>query len=169
MYAPVVSGDSAMGIGFRMGLAVAVVALSTGLALPALAQPSAAEKATARGLVKEGRVKLRRGELDEALADFQAAHDIMHVPTTGFELGKAQAKAGMLVEALDTLLAVDRKSARPGEPRAFRQARRQAKKLVAELSPRVPSVWVKLTGQAAEGATVAVDGHELSPQVVGMA
>jgi hypothetical protein len=144
-----------------------VALLCGSMAQTAMARPSASEKETARGLVRDGRVKLKRGELDEALADFRAAHEIMNVPTTGLELGKAQAKLGMWVEALDTLLAVTRKTASPGEPRAFGRARRAAKKLAEELGPRVPSVRVKLTGEAADGATVSIDGQPLSAELVG--
>src|SRR5262245_39056748 len=52
----------------------------------ALAEPTAAEKETARALVKSGREKRASGDLKGALADFQAAHAVMHVPTTGIEV-----------------------------------------------------------------------------------
>ena len=133
----------------------------------ALAEPTPEDKATARTLVKSGRVKKRRGDLDGALADFQAAHEIMGVPTTGFELGKAQAAAGRLVEALDTLLAVARSEKRPREPLAFRNARDDAKKLAQELEADVPSLLISLGGGSADGATVTIDGREQKAAAVG--
>lgn len=153
-----------LGRGFASLLAAL---LCCSLALPAGAEPSAAEKETARGLVRTGRVKLERGDLEAALADFRAAHEIMNVPTTGLELGKAQAKLGMLVEALDTLLAVTRMPVTRGEPLAFRRARIEAGKLAQELGPRVPAVRLKLTGEAAGDAVVSIDGQALPPQLVG--
>ncbi|MEM1032364.1 MAG: hypothetical protein AAF928_10500 [Myxococcota bacterium] len=131
--------------------------------------PSAAEKATARELVKTGRKKLGRGDIDGALADLTAADELMGVPSTGVELGKAQARAGMLVEALDTVLAVGRIPRRRYEPAAFVRARAEAEATARDLSDRVPSVRIRLSGTARDGAEVTVDGKPLAPELIGVA
>jgi hypothetical protein len=131
------------------------------------AQPGATEKETARALVQEGRRKRAAGDLDGALEDFARAHSIMGVPTTAFELGKTQAEARKLVEARDTLVSVMRIPVEGREPTPFRQARDDAKKLANELAARIPSLRIVLTGKDAEGATVSLDGHALSPASVG--
>lgn len=125
------------------------------------AAPTAAEKQTARELVFSGRKKRRRGDVDAALADLKAAHEIMNVPTTGYELGLTQSKAGLLVEALDTLLAVGRMPVGRFEGNAFKKARRDAKKLAADIQARIPTVRLSLSGNDADGATVTIDGNTI--------
>jgi hypothetical protein len=148
-------------------IAVACVLMSALVSEPALADPTASEKETARTLVREGRLKRRKGDLHAALEDFAAAHAIMVVPTTGLELGKTQVKAGKLVEALDTLLSVTRITPSPREPRAFRRARAEAKKLSAELGPRIPALRVRVSGSAANGASVRIDDTAVVPESIG--
>jgi hypothetical protein len=126
------------------------------LAVPSLAaEPSAAEKETARKLVKSGRTKLKSGDVSGAIADLKAAHAIMGVPTTGLALGKAQIEAKQLVEARDTLLSVERIVEAPREPRQFTDAREQAKALAKEIEPRIPQLQIELEG-AKEPAEVRV-------------
>lgn len=123
-------------------------------AVPAGAQ-TAAEKETARKLVKSGRAKLKAGEQAAAIEDLKAAHAIMNVPTTGLALGKAQAEARRWVEARDTLLAVTRLPVSGPEPYQFTKARKEAKQLANELEPRIPQLEIDLRG-APENATVIV-------------
>ncbi|MBK7585376.1 MAG: hypothetical protein IPI67_34945 [Myxococcales bacterium] len=130
-------------------------------ALRVEAAPSAAEKETARKLVKSGRVKQKAGELKAALEDFKAAHAIMGVPITGVELGKAQIEAGMLVEARDTLLGVSRSTPAPREPPLFAKARGEAKALSKELEPKIPELTVELV-HAPAGVRIMVDNVEIA-------
>lgn len=140
-----------------------MIATLFSLAGSALAAPTAAEKETARKLVKSGRAKKKDGDLKGALEDFRAAHAIMGVPTTGLELGKAQLEANRLVEARDTLLSVARTPAVPGEPRPFVQAREAAKKLAQDVEPRIPQLRLEFT-HVPPGAKldVSVDGTEVA-------
>jgi len=130
---------------------------------PASAAPTAAEKETARNLVKTARAKIRRGELASALEDLKAAHAIMGVPTTGLELGKAQIEAGQLVEARDTLLAVVRQPPAKIEPFEFRRARAAAKKLSDQVAKRIPTLRIEVIGAGAADTRVAVDGVTVAP------
>ena len=102
--------------------------LAAGLALSARAsaEPSAAERDTARGLMAEGRSDRENGDLQDALRAFLGADAIMHVPTTGLEVARTQAALGLLVEAWTTALRVSRTSAKPGEPAPFQVARQAA-------------------------------------------
>ena len=151
----------------RLAMMLAVALAVTSVSAVSLAAPTAAEKETARGLVRSGRAKKKKGELDAAIEDFAAAHAIMNVPTTGTELGKAQLDAGMLVEALDTLLGVVRLPKARFEPRAFRRARKEAEKLAKDLPPRIPAVVIELEGEGADGASVTVDGKEQRAELLG--
>src|SRR5271169_6333782 len=74
----------------------------------ARAEPSAADRETARTLMQQGRELRAKGDLKEALKRFQAADEIMHVPSTGLEVAKSQVAIGELVEARDTIAAIRR-------------------------------------------------------------
>lgn len=133
------------------------------------ADPSAADKETARALMAEGRKKRDLGDQKGALEAFRAAHKIMGVPTTGLEVGRTEAALGLLLEARDTLLSVTRIPVKPGEPEPIAKARAEAQTLFDELAPRIPSVKLVVKG-AAEGAPSRVffDGVEASGGVLGV-
>lgn len=143
----------------RTALALAL-ALGLLLAAPtaAAAEPTPPEREAARTLLLSGREKRKRGQLEEALADFEKAHAIMRVPTTGLDLGKAQQALGLLVEARTTFLEAARHPAQANESRAFKRARKEAKQLADEIAPRLAT----LTVSAPSGAQVKIDGAEIS-------
>jgi hypothetical protein len=121
------------------------------LAGPTLAQapePSLAEKETARALFEEGDAKYQAGDYAGALEDFVAADAIMHVPTTGLELGRTQAALGMLLEARDTLVRVTLIPKQPDDNEYFVQARAEAAALADQIAKRIPSLEVRATGLA---------------------
>jgi hypothetical protein len=131
----------------------------------ASAEPSAADKETARHLMKLGEEKLAAKDFKAALSSFESAHLIMNVPSTGLAVARALAGLGQLVEARDLALEIARSSAVAGEPAAFEQARSDAGAFAKGLEARIASLEVQIDG-APEGAKleVSVDGH-LVPQV----
>lgn len=141
---------------------IAAFSLSLALALSpvaAWADPTPQEKETARNLMDEGDKLAAKKEWKAALQAYQAAHDIMKVPTTGLEVGRAQAALGLLVEARDTWLAVGRSEKKPGEGAAFGAARAEAEKLAAQVASRIPSVRIaRIEGPSDGRAEVTVDG-----------
>ncbi|MBI4699603.1 MAG: hypothetical protein HY744_00310 [Deltaproteobacteria bacterium] len=149
------------------------------LALPAAAQPAApatagrptaADRETARTLMNEGAKKLAAKDYQGAVEAFKAADDIMRVPTTGLELGRAQALLGKLLEARDTLMAVQNTPAAPGEAPLLAAARKQAAELAAQLAERIPSLTVRVVGPAAGTAVeVAIDAAPLPPSAARLA
>jgi len=128
------------------------------------AEPTATERETARTLLFSGREKRKNGQLKEALADFEKAHNIMKVPTTGLDLGRAQKDLGMFVEARATLLEQARSPEKAGEPVAFKRARKEAKQLADEIAPRLAT----LTLSVSAGAKVRIDDAELSSSSIGV-
>lgn len=132
--------------------------------IPAWADPSAADKETARRLMTEGRTRRKANDWKGAVESFLAADVIMHVPTTGLEAARAEIQLGQLVEARDKLLEVVRLPQGDNEPQAFAKARSTAKTLSAELTTRIPSITIKLQG-ASDSASVklTVDGVEVPP------
>ena len=145
--------------GWGWGLALVLFA-----ARPALAQPlpSGADRDAARSLMDEGHARRDRHDLRGALESFQGADSIMHVPTTGLEVARAEIDLGMLVEARDKLLEVSRYPQRPREPRPFTQARTAAQSIAEDLESRIPTVQLVFKG-VPEGTTptVAIDGTAL--------
>ena len=146
-----------------LALAVALVGTS------AQAGPTAADRETARTLLEQGRELSDRGDLKEALKRFKAADDIMHVPTTALRVAKAQAALGLLVEARDTLAAIQRTPPTRNEPQPFNDARREGDRLDAALAPRIPSLTITVSGAAAgEEPHLTLDGVDLPAAVLGL-
>ena len=104
---------------------------------PALAAPSASERETARSLMQDGDRLLSSGDAVNALKCYQAAHALMHVPTTGIAVAKTQAQLGQLVEARGAALDVLSIPTADGEPAVFGQARDAAANLARSLESRV--------------------------------
>ena len=144
----------------RRFIALCVVGVGFALARPALAQPSADQKETARNLMDIGDAKAEAGDLKAALEAYRGANDIMHVPTTGLALGKVLEKLGLLAEARETLLDVARHPTSPGESPVFAEARAEASSLAAAIAPRIPTLTVAVKG-APSGVEVAlsIDGQ----------
>ena len=134
-----------------------------------LAEPSAAQKETARSLMTEGRDLREQRDLPGALARFQAAHAIMGVPTTGFELARAQADLTLLVEARSTIRQILATPPEAGEPAPFQEARTKAEALDAELESRIASLRFVLHGiPPGSLMSLTVDGEVVAPAAVGM-
>jgi hypothetical protein len=143
---------------FAVLLHVAACLLLLAAVAPVYAAPSAAERDTARSLMDEGDRMLARGKLGEAMERYRAAHAIMHVPTTGLELARVQARLGLLVEARATAMeVVNLPRSDADEPQVFQQARDAAVVLVRDLEPRVPSLRTKVTPDD-RAYRVSVDG-----------
>src|SRR5229473_5030248 len=84
----------------------------------ALADPDEASRAAARNFMTEGRARKERNDLKGALESFRSADAIMHVPTTGVEVARAQVDLGDLLEAHETLDALLARQPAANEPPA---------------------------------------------------
>ena len=136
---------------------------------PASADPSAADKETARSLVKEGDRRFEARDYAAALEAYRGAHAIMDVPTTGIGLGRAQDALGQLVEARDTFLEVARLPRRPREPAVFARVRSEAEQLADAIAERIPSIQAEVSGAPANvERTVRLDDVALAPAVVAL-
>jgi hypothetical protein len=149
---------------FAAPLLLAALAFGT----VASAEPSAADKETARGLMATGRADRTKGDLAGALKAFVAADAIMKVPTTGLEVARSQIALGQLVEARDTALQVTRLPVAPREPAPFKAARDAASALADELQGRIPSLTITLKN-VPEGteAAVTIDDAPLPAETMG--
>ena len=140
-------------------LVVCATAASSTLAL---ADPTPQQKELARDLMQKGYAARNAHDFKLALQSFQSADEIMHVPTTAFEVARSQTDLGLLIEAHETLLSVIRMPEKPGEPQAFRDARGYAKVLDEQVVPRIAQIRISVQGAAPGHApTVTVDGTKL--------
>lgn len=129
-------------------------------------EPSAADRETARDLMKEGRAARDRGDHKAALKQFEAADALMHVPTTGLEVARTRAALNLLIEARDLALQVAKSPVHDGEPPPFAEARKEAQKLADDLEGRVPSIKVVVKGEGTP--SVSIDDVALSAALVGL-
>jgi PEGA domain len=149
----------------RIRLACAVLAASLAIASPELsrvarADPTAADKETARTLLDDGDRKFSAKDYAGALKSFQAADSMMGVPTTGIEVARAEEALGQLAEAHDKLLEVTRYPQKPGEPAAFTKARADAAVRAEKIGARIPTLKVTLSGPpGGTDITVTIDGE----------
>ncbi|AKV01306.1 hypothetical protein AKJ09_07969 [Labilithrix luteola] len=148
----------------RVLAATLLVGCVSFLSTKAFAQ-SASDRETARSLMEDGDAKADRGDWKAALKAYEQADQIMHVPSTGYELAYAQANLGLLIEARDTLARVARipLPAKGSEPAPFTAARRKAETLSNDLAKRIPSITLQLQNvDASQPPQILVDGESLS-------
>ncbi len=147
----------------RLAACLAVSILAS--ALPAVprvahAEPSAADKTSARDFMREGKELRAKDDHAGALKKFQAAYALVPSPITGFAVAQEQVALGQLVEARETLGDVQRMPLKPTETEDGKKARQDADALLADLVARVPVLEISLQG--AQGPVkLAVDGKEV--------
>ncbi len=110
--------------------------------------PSLADKETARALFRLGDEKYQAGDYHAALEAFEAADDIMNVPTTKLERARTLIMVGRLLEAHDMLRKVTSMPVRGDESEAFAAARVEAEALTNDVAARIPSMRVDIRGLA---------------------
>ncbi|WP_438019770.1 hypothetical protein WMF18_12200 [Sorangium sp. So ce315] len=141
------------------GIALAV--LSMAVALPAWAEPTAADRQTARTLLIEGRKKRDAGDVAGARQDFQAAHALVRAPTTGLDLARADEALGRLIEAREMAYEVVHLPLGKEEPPAFTHARAAAAAMVEQLDARIPSLVLRVEGAPLDAIEARVDGQPI--------
>lgn len=141
----------------------AFVALCLTLSLSTAARAQSAEDASlAKEVMKQGGEHEKAGRLDDALAAYRIAHDLLNDPHTGASLCRALIATGKLVEGREVCLAVIKMPSKKMEPSAHRKGREEAIELAAGLEERIGSVQIRITGLAKGAkAVVAIDGDEV--------
>jgi hypothetical protein len=140
-----------------MRRAAAVLAIMLA-ASTAHAEPSPADKETARELFNQGKDAQKAGDKAAALEKFKAAHDLAATPITALELAKAQAALNHLVAARDVALSVARLPSGASESDRAKEARAAAAKLAESIYPRIATLTIVVN----RAATVTLDGETLT-------
>lgn len=123
----------------------------------ALADPTRQEWAEWKQLVESGKKAMREGRPKDAVTALQRAEGIHKSPSVEVDLATALTAAGKLVEARKVLTRVAEST---DQGVIWKRARDAAKKALADLSPRVPSLRIAVSG--APGAAVSVDGEKVT-------
>jgi len=153
----------------RLRLFLSAAALGAVLVTGAArAEPTAADRETARSLMQEARELRDKGHMQDALKRFKAADDIMRVPTTGLELARTQSSMGLLLEARDTIANIRKLPTSPNDPEPFKEARAKADELDSSLESRIPALNIIVQGSGEETPKIVVDGTPLPAAVAGL-
>jgi len=139
---------------------VALLALSVVPTRTFASEPTAADKASAKDYVHEGKELRGKGDHAGALKKFSAAYAIVPTPITGLAVAQEQVALEMLVEARDTLGEIQRMPTKATESPEAKTARDDAATLLAEIMPKIPIVEIKVSGApAGSTVTLTVDGR----------
>lgn len=144
--------------------------------------PSEIDKDAARTSLEQGDERMRAKDYAAALEAYERADDIMGVPTTSIEVGRAALALGRLVLAHDAFRRAADYPKKAGDPPPFAEARKKAGKLASDLKARVPQLKVEVQGNAADveviideepveawGSTIRIDPglHEVRAEALG--
>lgn len=135
---------------------------SSVLAQPTPAQIEASKKAAAEA-ANVAFDAFTNEKFEEAIAGFQKAEAAFHAPKFGLYVARAQVKLGRLVAAKGTYEGILKEQLTSYAPPEFFTAQADAKKELAELAPRIPTLEVRIAGAI---TSVKVDGK---PAVAGQA
>jgi hypothetical protein len=131
----------------------------------AAADPTDADRMTARTLAVEGQTALERSDYRTASDRFARADALVHAPTLLLGLARAQAGLGKLVEAHESYQRIVREGVRPGSPPVFARAVDEATREVGTVAARL--AWVTIDVSPPAGAAVVLDGVAISKAAVG--
>lgn len=127
------------------------------------------DRERARGLMDQGDELMAARDFRGALEAYQAAHEIVRVPTTGLEVGRAQRNLGLLLEARDSWIQVTRYPRSPDEPKPFTDARREAEVLAVQIEDLIPTIEIAVeSGPGGDEVRLRVDGVLLSGSPLGV-
>jgi len=128
----------------------------------------AADRARARTLMDIGDQRMGRGDARGALVAYRTADELVGVPTTGIEVGRAQAALGLWVEARDTWVKVALYPTSGDEPRPFTEARREAERLLVVYGARIPTLTIEIEPSIPPGMVLMLDEQQLSSDLIGV-
>jgi hypothetical protein len=131
-----------------------------------LAEPSAADRATARSLAGEGYQALQTKDYSTAVDRFSRADALVHAPTLMIDWARSLVGLGKLVEAQERYEQIIREGVDAKSPKSWIRALADAQSEVAELKPRLS--WVTITVSGSSEARVTIDGTAVPPAAIGV-
>lgn len=138
-----------------VGILLLALSASSALAQPTPAEIEASKK-TAAEAANGALQAYGAGKYEEAITGFRKAEAAFHAPKFLLYVARSQAKLGKLLAAKATYEGVMHEKLTSYAPPEFFTAQTDAKKELAELAPRIPTLEVRATGGI---ATVTIDGQ----------
>lgn len=132
----------------------------------AAADPSAADRATARTLAQEGQQALDGKKYSTAADKFTRADSLVHAPTLLIGLARAQLGMGKLVEAQESFNRIIREGVTAGSPRSWTKALDDATREVDAITARLP--WVTITVLGPTNPEVVIDSTPVPSASLGV-
>lgn len=126
------------------------------------AQPTQAQVDEARAFLKEGRDQLQAGQFARAVPLLEKAHQIMHVPQTGFDLMQAYAGVDKLVEAREIGEEIQSLPVKQNEPAAATEARAKVVEGIGVLDRMIPTILLRVAGPPISLVKACVDERSLT-------
>jgi hypothetical protein len=126
-----------------------------------------ASRSAARKLGYSGVEAYQAGDYATASEKLERAYRVLQVPSVGLWSARALAKLGKLVEASERYQETSRLNVAAGDERVQKKALADAASELEALTPKIPSVRVRIEGASAAEVKVAVDGAAISPDLVG--
>ncbi len=134
------------------------------------AEPSAADRDTSRALYAQGMEALDAHDYVSAERACGGAHALVKVPTSAACWARALEGLGRLVEARDEFLEAAHFPVKPDEPAVFASARDSSQAEADQLSKRVPTVTLVVSGpDGTAPLRVTFDGASLAPETARLA
>jgi hypothetical protein len=130
------------------------------------AEPSAADRATARSLATEGYWALHDKRYAEAADRFGRADALVHAPTLTLDWARSLVGLGQFVEAQERYELIIREGVDSKAPPSWQRALSDAKSELAALRPRLS--WVTINVAGGGDAHVSIDGAAVSSAVIGI-
>jgi len=128
-----------------------------------------ATRAAARKLGSAGLTAFQEHDYATASDKLGRAFHVLQAPSLGLWSARALEKLGQLVEAQERYLKVTRLDIVGGDAEVQKKARTEAAADLAALSPRVPSIVVRVEGASSSDVRLTVDGNALAPDLIGEA
>ncbi|HEY0469323.1 MAG TPA: hypothetical protein VGC79_34265 [Polyangiaceae bacterium] len=132
------------------------------------AEPSAADRATARSLAGEGYQALQAKDYSTAADRFSRADALVHAPTLMIDWARSLVGLGKLVEAQERYEQIVREGVEPKAPKSWRRALTDAATELSQLKPRLAWVTISVSGLDATPAHVTIDGVAVPPAAIGV-
>jgi hypothetical protein len=148
-------------LGFSSGLFTILLCAST-----AFAEPSAADRATARSLAGEGYQALQAKDYASAVDRFSRADALVHAPTLMIDWARSLVGLGKFVEAQERYEQIVREGVDSKSPKSWLKALNDAGVELAALKPRL--AWVTITVTGSNEARVTIDGAPVPPAAIGV-
>ena len=146
---------------FSLGIAAGLLWVGV-----ANAEPSAADRATARSLADEGYTALQDKHYAEAADRFSRADALVHAPTLTLDWARALVGLAQFVEAQERYELIIREGVAAKAPASWQRALGDAKAELNRLKPRLSWVTIHVTGS--KEANVTVDGVPVPAAAIGV-